>query len=518
MAQIGGSFADVENYNKQLDQNIFKHTDRPQGNELITFGSAPNASMGDTEGDNLLKRKNVASSFKKFEDDNPTHESMRKLIKPMQTSQSPFTLWLYMSSRDRARFLEDMTLIFPDFEKLVWMDMDTRHLICFQLGVKNPEVYFTIVRKFSKFIHKTDPLYPFLDNELLKLKVCINDFIERESGTRYISTTYCKNLDMSPMYTYMADYYKTTNRIKMENWYNYRMDKHDQIKPIPKVDLTDERLQFNTCYIGESKQKYRNFWEQSDTLYIEAVNYKAKGFDLKNVPVDVRQFLDYTAKGIQFNKDITQNHYKQFGHGYRVGSNVQTFEPNKSSTLLIPFDPKDQKPSVKFIPEIHKVKKVNQNAAINFGEQQTQNFGTNFDIASESSSSHATESSAGYEIDDNEEYKKYMIEKLTSLFPNIHFNGESGDMNNSTYTVLNVCFPISNDKAAMLDFQLDLKGIACSKGSACQSGSSEGSHVLSEIQNDSHKTLPSVRFSFSHNNKKEEVDYLIDTLKEFMDS
>jgi cysteine desulfurase len=114
--------------------------------------------------------------------------------------------------------------------------------------------------------------------------------------------------------------------------------------------------------------------------------------------------------------------------------------------------------------------------------------------------------------------KKYMIEKLTSLFPNIHFNGESGDMNNSTYTVLNVCFPISNDKAAMLDFQLDLKGIACSKGSACQSGSSEGSHVLSEIQNDSHKTLPSVRFSFSHNNKKEEVDYLIDTLKEFMDS
>ena len=91
-------------------------------------------------------------------------------------------------------------------------------------------------------------------------------------------------------------------------------------------------------------------------------------------------------------------------------------------------------------------------------------------------------------------------------------------MNNSSYTVLNVCFPISNDKAAMLDFQLDLKGIACSKGSACQSGSSEGSHVLSEIQNDSQKTLPSVRFSFSHNNKKEEVDYLIDTLKEFIDS
>ena len=114
--------------------------------------------------------------------------------------------------------------------------------------------------------------------------------------------------------------------------------------------------------------------------------------------------------------------------------------------------------------------------------------------------------------------KKYMIKNLSNLFPNIHFNGESGDMTNSTYTILNVCFPISNDKAAMLDFQLDLKGIACSKGSACQSGSSEGSHVLSEIQNDLHKKLPSVRFSFSYNNNKEEVNYLIETLKEFINS
>ena len=114
--------------------------------------------------------------------------------------------------------------------------------------------------------------------------------------------------------------------------------------------------------------------------------------------------------------------------------------------------------------------------------------------------------------------KKYMIDNLSNLFSDIHFNGESGNMSNSTYTILNVCFPISNDKAAMLDFQLDLKGIACSKGSACQSGSSEGSHVLSEIQNDSQKKLPSVRFSFSHNNTKEEVDYLIETLKEFINS
>ena len=83
--------------------------------------------------------------------------------------------------------------------------------------------------------------------------------------------------------------------------------------------------------------------------------------------------------------------------------------------------------------------------------------------------------------------KEHMIEKLNSLFPDIHYNGMSGDLEKSTYTVLNVSFPISNNKASMLDFHLDLKGIACSKGSACQSGSSIGSHVPVSY---THLTLP----------------------------
>ena len=114
--------------------------------------------------------------------------------------------------------------------------------------------------------------------------------------------------------------------------------------------------------------------------------------------------------------------------------------------------------------------------------------------------------------------KEYLIDSLRKLFPDIHFNGESGDIQKSTYTILNVCFPISNDKAAMLDFNLDLKGIACSKGSACQSGSSKGSHVLSEIQSEDKKKFPSVRFSFSYDNKVNEVDYLIQTLKELINT
>ena len=92
--------------------------------------------------------------------------------------------------------------------------------------------------------------------------------------------------------------------------------------------------------------------------------------------------------------------------------------------------------------------------------------------------------------------KEYMIKSLRKLFPDIQFNGESGDIKNSTYTILNVCLPISNDKAAMLDFNLDLKGIACSRGSACQSGSSEGSHVLDEIQSEDQKSFHQSDFHF----------------------
>ena len=70
----------------------------------------------------------------------------------------------------------------------------------------------------------------------------------------------------------------------------------------------------------------------------------------------------------------------------------------------------------------------------------------------------------------------------------------------------------------MLLFQLDLKGIACSKGSACRSGSSKGSHVLTAILNEEDLKKPSVRFSFCSFNTKEEVDYVVGVLKEFVES
>ena len=112
--------------------------------------------------------------------------------------------------------------------------------------------------------------------------------------------------------------------------------------------------------------------------------------------------------------------------------------------------------------------------------------------------------------------KNHFKKGLIEIFPNVHFNGNSSENNLSTYTLLNVALPIDEKKASLLDFHLDLKGIACSKGSACQSGSSQGSHVLNHIQNQKIKKMSSLRFSFSSFNNIDEVDYVLETLKEFV--
>jgi cysteine desulfurase len=98
--------------------------------------------------------------------------------------------------------------------------------------------------------------------------------------------------------------------------------------------------------------------------------------------------------------------------------------------------------------------------------------------------------------------KDYMMEKLRARVPGIHFNGETSH-DKSLYTVLNCCFPAHKD-GEMLLFNLDIAGIAASGGSACSSGSDQGSHVLRNLGVD--MTRPSVRVSFSKYNTKEEID------------
>jgi len=114
--------------------------------------------------------------------------------------------------------------------------------------------------------------------------------------------------------------------------------------------------------------------------------------------------------------------------------------------------------------------------------------------------------------------KNYFKEQLIEHIPGVVFNGSCDDNSKSTYTLLNICLPVTAQKGMMLLFQMDLKGIACSKGSACQSGSSKGSHVLTEVLSEEDQGKPSLRFSFSSFNTKDEIDYVITELKAFVNS
>ena len=111
--------------------------------------------------------------------------------------------------------------------------------------------------------------------------------------------------------------------------------------------------------------------------------------------------------------------------------------------------------------------------------------------------------------------KEYFIHSILKNIPGTKINGNS-DTHNSSYTILNLCLPIPKEKKTVLDFKLDLAGIACSSGSACQSGSSKPSHVLSEILSNSEMEKISLRFSFSKFNSLEEVDYVVAFLKDFI--
>ncbi|MFC6095063.1 cysteine desulfurase family protein [Flavobacterium qiangtangense] len=105
--------------------------------------------------------------------------------------------------------------------------------------------------------------------------------------------------------------------------------------------------------------------------------------------------------------------------------------------------------------------------------------------------------------------KNYFVNQLKSNFPEFKINGRSDGF----YNIINVLLPFSEDKTSMILFNLDMKGIAVSRGSACQSGSIKPSHVLLEILSDDEIRKPSLRISFSHFNSEEDIDILVEALK-----
>jgi len=117
------------------------------------------------------------------------------------------------------------------------------------------------------------------------------------------------------------------------------------------------------------------------------------------------------------------------------------------------------------------------------------------------------------DIDYVKSLKNHLIKGLKKIDSAITFNGLSDDLDKSSYVTLSVRF---SKNIPMLLFKLDLKGIAVSGGSACQSGSDKGSHVLQAILSSAEVQKSSVRFSFSKFNTIEEVDYTLKVLKELL--
>jgi cysteine desulfurase len=108
------------------------------------------------------------------------------------------------------------------------------------------------------------------------------------------------------------------------------------------------------------------------------------------------------------------------------------------------------------------------------------------------------------------EVKQYAHDQLLSQIPGCKLNGSISGL----HTILNVQIPCSAKQQDMLLFQLDMKGIAVSRGSACQSGSAKPSHVLAELLSPDEQLHPSIRLSFSHTNTREEVDYFVSVMLE----
>lgn len=108
------------------------------------------------------------------------------------------------------------------------------------------------------------------------------------------------------------------------------------------------------------------------------------------------------------------------------------------------------------------------------------------------------------------ELKDYLRQSLADFMPAIEFNG-SPDAVRTMNSVLSVSFP-PHPENEMLQFNLDMAGIAVSAGSACASGAVKDSHVMQAIHHDKERAV--IRFSLSRYTTKEDIDSAVAKVQE----
>ncbi len=109
------------------------------------------------------------------------------------------------------------------------------------------------------------------------------------------------------------------------------------------------------------------------------------------------------------------------------------------------------------------------------------------------------------------ELRDYFISELMKTEKNIKINGS---MKNRLPGNMNIS--IKGVDATKLLLELDKKGICISTGSACNSGETTPSHVLTAIGLKSDDAKSAIRVTFGENNTKEEIDFLIENICKYI--
>ena len=112
-----------------------------------------------------------------------------------------------------------------------------------------------------------------------------------------------------------------------------------------------------------------------------------------------------------------------------------------------------------------------------------------------------------------EQSRDYYISQVEKNIKNVKVNGT---LKNRLPGNANISFKGVDGEALLLE--LDQRGICASSGSACTTGETNPSHVLKAIGLEDEVAHSALRVSFSEENTKEDIDYLVTSLTEIVEN
>lgn len=110
--------------------------------------------------------------------------------------------------------------------------------------------------------------------------------------------------------------------------------------------------------------------------------------------------------------------------------------------------------------------------------------------------------------------KKKLIDGIREIRPDVLINGNSDSLDASLYTVTSIGLLMEKGAKSMTLFQFDMKGIAISGGSACNSGAQKGSHVIEALRPDT--PTDNLRISMGRYTIESDVDAFLTAFKEVL--